>query len=86
VNEFVAGAIAITYAAIGLFFWRFWKKSLDRFYVLFAAAFWILALNRITTLFTSFATAEGLPLFYIVRLVAFLLILAAIVDKNYGAK
>jgi hypothetical protein len=86
VNEFVAGAIAATFAAIGFFFWRFWQKSADRFYVLFAAAFWILSLNRAMTLSSSFVTTEGLPIYYIVRLIAFLLILAAIIDKNYGSK
>jgi hypothetical protein len=86
VTEFVAGGITVTFAAIGFFFWRFWKKSGDRFYVLFAAAFWVLSVNRAMTLSTSFVNTEGLPIYYIVRLIAFLLILAAIIDKNYSSK
>ena len=81
-TDLLNGAIMMTYATIGLFFWRFWKNSRDRFYVMFAAAFWILAVNRV--LIANVAVAdEGLPIYYLVRLLAFLLILVAIVHKNY---
>jgi hypothetical protein len=81
VTQIIAGAIMMTFGTIGLFFWRFWKKSGDRFYVMFAAAFWILALNRL--MLTTIPVAdEGLPVYYLVRLLAFLLILTAIIDKN----
>jgi hypothetical protein len=83
VTDFIAGAIMIIFAAIGLFFWRFWQKSRDRFYIMFAAAFWILALNRTLTLWSPSSIDEGLPVYYIVRLIAFLLILSAVLDKNY---
>jgi hypothetical protein len=83
-KEFLAGAVVITFAANGLFFWRFWKKSGDRFYALFAAAFWVMALNRFLPTSPNDAATDKLPLYYAIRLLAFLLILVAIIDKNYS--
>lgn len=83
-SDFISGAIMMTFGTTGLFFWRFWKKSGDRLYVLFAAAFWIMALNRLMVPIGMAEGFEDLPVYYIVRLVAFLLILTAIIDKNYS--
>lgn len=83
-TEFIAGAITMVFATIGLFFWRFWRKSRDPFYIMFALAFWIMALNRMMPISNPPASGEGLPLYYIVRLAAFLLILGAIIHKNYS--
>ncbi len=49
--------------------------------VLFGAAFWILAINNIALGLTA-AAAETRVSAYVVRLLAFLLIIAAIVQKN----
>jgi hypothetical protein len=84
VTEFLSGAIAMVFATNGLFFWRFWRKSSDPFYAMFAASFWIMALNRMMPTANISASEEGMPLFYIVRLAAFVLILAAIIHKNYS--
>jgi hypothetical protein len=83
-NEFISGAIMITFATTGYFFWCFWRKSHDRLYALFAAAFWIMALNRLMVPSGLTGDTEGLPVYYIVRLASFVLILIAIVDKNYS--
>ena len=82
-NLFLGGAIMIAYAVAGLFFFKFWKKSRDRFYAIFASAFWVLAINRIMLAEVS-TSAEGTPIYYVVRVFAFLLIVLAIVDKNYS--
>jgi hypothetical protein len=81
-SDFINGGIMMTYATIALFFWQFWKKSHDRFYVMFSAAFGILALNRLMPTVPS--PDEGLPTHYVVRLIAFVLIVLAIIDKNYS--
>jgi len=79
-TNFISGAIMMASAVAGLFFLRFWRKSRDRLFLIFALAFWILALNRVPMLFVT--EDETRTYFYVVRLVAFLLILGAIVDKN----
>jgi hypothetical protein len=83
--QFTAGAITICYWVGGLFFLRFWKKTQDRLFLIFGAAFWILALNRIALTFTA-QEDEAHAALYIVRLVAYLLILGAILDKNRKSK
>ena len=80
-TDFLAGGTAVAALAVALFFLRFWHRSGDRFFALFALAFAVFAGNRV--LFAAVdADDESRPWIYVVRLVAFLLILAAIVDKN----
>jgi hypothetical protein len=81
ITMFLWGATAMGCWAVGLFFFRSWKDTGDRFFVLFAAAFWILALHW-TALALVGAVDETRHYFYAVRLVGFLLVLGAIADKN----
>jgi hypothetical protein len=74
----------MAYAVSGLFFLRFWRQTRDRLFAIFAIAFWILSLNYI--LLPTQPTEEVLPLHYMVRFFAFLLILVGILDKNYSKK
>ncbi|HEX8276506.1 MAG TPA: DUF5985 family protein [Longimicrobiaceae bacterium] len=80
-SALISGAMAMAYLVSGLFFLRFWKDTRDRLFLIFAVAFGLLAVQR--TLLTALAEQPDahLPL-YGVRLLAFLLIIAAIVDKN----
>ena len=78
----VTGAIVLGYWVAGLFFVRFWRETRDRLFLIFGVAFWILGIQRLMLAFARFA--EQGTVLYGVRLGAFLLILAAIVDKNRG--
>jgi hypothetical protein len=80
-HVFLSGALTCVSFVAGLFFLKYWTLSRDRFFVFFTAAFWIMAANW-AAIATIPPTEETRHYFYIVRLVAFLLILAAIVDKN----
>lgn len=80
-NELLLGAIAMANVTIGLFFLRFWKKTRDRFFLFFAVAFTLEGLNRIF-LGLSRNSNENEPIIYLVRLLSFILILIAIIDKN----
>ena len=80
-NELLLGAIAALSAVAGLFFWRYWRSSRDRFFLLFALSFWIEAANRVHIALTH-GWAEDAPVNYLVRLVSFGLILLAIWRKN----
>ena len=75
------GANAALSLIVGLFFLRSWRDTRDRFFLFFALAFAVEGLNRMALGLTDPAQ-EDEPYFYLVRLFSFLLILAAIVDKN----
>lgn len=79
--QMLMGAIAAGFVVAGLFFFRFWRQTHDRFFLLFAASFWLEAINRVALALLQHAD-EHEPLFYLVRLVAYGLILAAIWQKN----
>lgn len=81
INIMLLGAIAMASFVAGLFFLRFWKSSKDRFFLFFAIAFWIEAVNRMM-LALMVPSSEGIPVLYLIRFLAFGLILFAIVDKN----
>jgi hypothetical protein len=80
-EQFIMGAIAMASAIVALFFLRFWRDTGDRLFGIFALAFLLLGITRIG-LAVSQDPVEGQTFWYWVRLVAFLLILVAIVDKN----
>ena len=79
--QLLLGAIAMANVTIGLFFLRFWKKTRDRFFLFFAVAFTLEGFNR-AFLGLSHYSNENEPIIYLVRLISFILILIAIVDKN----
>ena len=81
---FLGGATAMGCLVIAVFFLRYWRTSGDRFFALFAIAFAVFAVNRIALGFLD-EDNEARPAIYLVRLLAFLLIAAAIVDKNRTA-
>lgn len=66
---------------IGLFFFSFYRARRDVLFALFGAAFWLLAVNNMALGLTDVA-AESRVYIYVVRLLAFLLIIAAIIQKN----
>jgi len=80
-NDILVGAIAMASLASALFFLRFWRATHDRFFLFFALSFAIEGVNRVV-LWVSVGNNEGAPVYYVVRLVAYGLILAAIIDKN----
>jgi len=80
-EQILLGANAMASLVVGLFFLRFWRDTRDRFFFFFATAFVVEGLNRVVLGLTN-VPEETAPYFYLVRLFAFLLILAAIVDKN----
>lgn len=79
------GAMIMACFVAGLCFLRFWKKTQDRLFLFFAFAFWILMLNRVGLIFIS-EDSEASTLLYVVRLLAFAIIIYAIVDKNLPRK
>jgi hypothetical protein len=83
VHQFLTGIATCASLGVALFFLRFWTDTRDRFFLLFAAAFLILSVNWGLIAVLQPAT-EVRPFFYLLRLTAFGLIIAAVVDKNRG--
>jgi hypothetical protein len=81
-NELFQGAVVMGCCVIVLFFLRFFKKSRDRLFLFFAAAFSLLGANWLALAVTN--ANEPHTALYIVRLSAFVLIVIGIVDKNRG--
>lgn len=83
-THLMAGAIAMGYLVAGLFFLKFWRGVRDRLFLLFAVAFGMLAVQRVALALVADTPEAALPL-YGLRLLAFLIIIIAIVDKNRSA-
>jgi hypothetical protein len=82
---FLTGALSATSLFAGLLFLRFWRQSGDRLFAFLAIAFWALALNW-TWLGVFQPVAETRHYVYVVRLVAFVLIMIGVIDKNRRAR
>ncbi len=82
-ESFLLGVIVTCSLTAALFFYKFWRHTRDLLFLAFAAAFCIEGFNRIGFLFLE-RPNEGSPVIYAVRLLASLLILAAILWKNRG--
>lgn len=84
-RAFSGGGIAMGYALAGLFFLRFFARSRDALFLAFAAAFALMALNQTLQIVLDIPREEQSPIF-LLRLSAFLLIIAAILRKNLGER
>jgi len=83
--DFLAGAIAFGFFVCGLFFLRYWHRSRDELFLMFALAFGLLGIGQSILALANIPTEERGAL-YLFRLAAFLLILFAIYRKNRAAR
>ena len=78
---FLSGLLVAAYAVAALFFFRFWRQARDRLFAYFGWSFALLAVQR-----AALAASAVLPFevhwYYVLRLLAFVLIIVAIVEKN----
>ena len=81
ITYFLCGSFATVFAASGLIFLKYWKKTRDRFFLWFAVACCLIAVERIPRAFQT-VPAESANLLYLIRLAAMILIIFAIVDAN----
>jgi hypothetical protein len=93
-GTFVQGMATMACIVIALFFLQFWRKTADRLFLIFAVAFCLMCVTRVvSTSLVSAAVASGAAeanvlaaehnsAVYIIRFVAYMLIVGAIVDKN----
>src|SRR5690606_8638489 len=76
-NLMMMGAIAVASFAIGIVFWRYWRTTGDRFFLLFSLSFVLESLNRVHMGLVH-AWSEDSPLQYGVRLVSYTMYLVAV--------
>ena len=81
--EFLSGAVTMGFLVAAVFFLRFWRRTCDRFFFAFAVAFALLALNQALAQWLG-AADERVMYTYLLRVLGFVIILAAIIDKNTG--
>jgi len=79
--EFLSGAVTLGFLVAAGFFWRFWRTTADRLFLAFAVAFVLFALNQGLAAGLT-VVLEPSSLIYGLRVLGFIIILAAIVDKN----
>ena len=83
--DFLSGAVAFGFFLCGLFFARFWHRTRDQLFLAFALAFALMGLGQTILALANIPTEERGSI-YLLRLVAFALIIFAIVRKNRSAR
>jgi hypothetical protein len=81
--DFMAGLITAIFLVCGLFFVRFWIRSREGLFVAFALTFFLLALGHGATAVFGLAPEERTWI-YLTRLAAFLILIVAIIRKNFA--
>ena len=79
--DFLSGAVALGFAACALFFLRFWRRTREELFLAFGVAFLLLGAGQTILALANIPTEERGSI-YLLRLIAFLLILLAIYRKN----
>lgn len=83
IEGFLLGIVVTCSLVAAGFFARFWKATRDLLFLGFAAAFLLEGVNRLAFLFLD-EPGAGEGWIFIIRLLSYLLILAAIANKNRG--
>ena len=80
-NDFLAGAIVMGFAVAALLFLKFWRKTRQGLFLAFAGSFMLLGVTQALLTLAGILIEERSWL-YLLRLAAFLLILAALWSQN----
>jgi len=78
---FLSGAVALGFFVCGLSFLRSWRGTRDELFLAFALAFGLLGLGQAILALANIPTEERGSI-YLIRLLAFALIIVAILRKN----
>ena len=80
-SEFVQGATMLASIGVAVFFLRFWRDTGDRLFAVFSGAFAVFAVNRLLLVLLD-EESEARTWVYALRAATFLMIAAAVLDKN----
>lgn len=84
-SALISGLVTMGFLVASLFFARFWRRTGDGLFAAFSAAFLLFALNQALTVLLDLEREE-LGWIYLLRLAGFLLIILAIVQKNWRGR
>lgn len=84
--EFLSGAIMMGFLTAALFFFRFWTRTRDSLFAIFAIAFGMLSLERWVLFATYHGQDESQAMIYLIRAAAFLLIIFGVIQKNRSSE
>lgn len=85
IAAFAGGALALGFLAVGLFFLKFWRRTGDGLFLAVAVAFALVAANQAIPVLAGIPS-ENQGYIYLLRLAAFVLIIAAILRKNLNRR
>jgi hypothetical protein len=80
-HGFINGAICAGFVIAAAFFLSFWRRTRDGLFLAFSAAFLLMGLAQPLPTLLGLPSEQQAPI-YLVRLVAFGLIICAILGKN----
>jgi hypothetical protein len=78
---FIGGMVAMGFIVAGLFFLRFWSRTGDRLFGVFAAAFFLMAAGQAVANL-SILPQQDVFWPFLLRVAAYVLLIAGIVVKN----
>ena len=81
---FLFGVVSTASAAVGTFFYRFWRRTHDQLFLAFAVAFGLMSANWAVQAFVPLDESYYAAI-YLLRLAAFAVIIAGVVRKNRRA-
>lgn len=79
-NAWLSGAIFMAAMVIALFFLRFWRHSREKLFIYFALAFVLEGFHRLLQAWPT--DTEDQSQYYVLRLIEYVLILLAVIQKN----
>lgn len=82
-NVLAPGAIVMGYTIASVFFLKFWRRTGDHLFLAFAAAFLLMAATPLLTELGNIPREEQSP-FYLLRLLAFMIIIGAVAARAFG--
>lgn len=85
IDQFLSGAVVMGFMVAGLLFLRYWRRTRQSLFMTFAASFFLLALNHFWLAVTQIPEEERSALF-LIRLIAFGLIIVAIFQSNRSVR
>lgn len=80
-KEFLLGALVMSEVVLALFFLHYWRVTRDQFFLFFTWSF-VLGTGSRLVLAVHLGNDEFEPLIYLLRLLSYVIIVVAIVDKN----
>ena len=85
VLSMLAGALVFSHFVAAAHFLRFWRRTRDRLFLDFAVAFLLFALDQLATSIPNVVDRTA-GYEYLLRILGFVLIIIAIIDKNVSSR